>query len=377
MVVTFHPYVYTAWVTRDKVPASTGAVPGVLMLVTAVLIAYALAQALRRAAQGMADPKVSRPRRSPARTGAPHPGLNSCSSRPPDRSSGPRARRPAREPAWVRRSAAVRWGVSSSIPSAVPSASAQRETLRACTLLHALRPAADEAWPGALILGLHLDDPGIALSFAANIAGAVCLTLEPDPSRTRAALRLGACDFVVNTLDEALRAIKNEIRQRRPLSVALQAPPSAMLSEIIARGLAPQLFTAAAEEPDAAASLAAFGTRSLDLSTPPTSPALHAPSAAAVLQGLLNQPPWNGMSFATVAFATPAELRAFDTRALSLLSSGSDDTLRRRWLAHAPRLFPRDRTRILWLTPAESAELGLPLPHSATAALPSDAPKAP
>ncbi|GAC1415417.1 MAG: acyltransferase [Acidobacteriaceae bacterium] len=42
LYITHYPliYVYTAWVTRDKVPASTGAVVGVLLLVTAVLIAY-------------------------------------------------------------------------------------------------------------------------------------------------------------------------------------------------------------------------------------------------------------------------------------------------------------------------------------------------
>lgn len=43
LYITHYPliYVYTAWVTRDKVPGSTGAVAGVLLLVTAILIAYA------------------------------------------------------------------------------------------------------------------------------------------------------------------------------------------------------------------------------------------------------------------------------------------------------------------------------------------------
>lgn len=238
-------------------------------------------------------------------------------------------------------------------------ADAQSQTLRAYTLLHALSPEPDPAvWAGALILNIHLDPPGTALSLAANIAGAICLTLEPNPVRARAALRTGACDFVVNTLDEALRAIKNEMRQRRPLSVALHADYTTVLDQIVVRGLTPQLFTAPTEHPVAKA-LAHFGTRMLELRGSEDNIGGEAPAhnetAAAVLEAFLARPPWDQMVPRTISFATGAELRAFDIRALSLLST--DDSFRRRWLDHAPRLFPRDRTRTLWMTQDESIQL--------------------
>lgn len=117
--------------------------------------------------------------------------------------------------------------------------SPQLRTLRAFTLLHHLRPD----WRGSLILNLGLDPQRTAVALASNIAGAVCLSLEQDPATARQALRSGACDFVVNTLDEALRAMKNEIRQHRPLSVGLQGNQSEILDEILERGVAPQLVT--------------------------------------------------------------------------------------------------------------------------------------
>ena len=51
-----------------------------------------------------------------------------------------------------------------------------------------------------------------------------------------------AFDFVVNSLDEALRTLKNEIRQRRPLAVALLADPDQVTDEAAERGLAPRLI---------------------------------------------------------------------------------------------------------------------------------------
>ena len=123
------------------------------------------------------------------------------------------------------------------MPSEAPNDSLQLRTLRAFTLLHHLRLT----WAGSLILNIGLIDQSIPL--ASTIAGAVCLSLEPDPATARQALRTGACDFVVNTLDEALRAMKNQVRQAKPLSVGLQGNQSQILNEILERGVAPQLVT--------------------------------------------------------------------------------------------------------------------------------------
>ncbi len=61
-------------------------------------------------------------------------------------------------------------------------------------------------------------------------------------------MRTGELDFVVNTLDEALRTLKNEIRQRRPLSVGLIADTDLALAEIAERGLLPDLLLIGANQ---------------------------------------------------------------------------------------------------------------------------------
>ena len=78
---------------------------------------------------------------------------------------------------------------------------------------------------GLLILSLGLNPAGAALSTAANVAGAVSLAIDNNLTRLREVVRTGACDFVVTTLDEAIRAMKNEVRKHAPLSVALEADP--------------------------------------------------------------------------------------------------------------------------------------------------------
>lgn len=210
----------------------------------------------------------------------------------------------------------------------------QASILRTFTVLHHLQPN----WGGALILNIGLDAKGTALSLAANIAGAVCLTLEFDPARLREAQRIGSCDFIVNTLDEALRAIKNEIRQHKPISIGLEGDAAILMNEIRERGLAPLLFTAA--YPDATLYLSSVKTRILD------------PTDFTLVDAATTPHLWH---LDTFSFASAAELRAFDTLALAALLPA--DTLRRKWLQAIPRILPRDRTRTLWLTDEEQLSL--------------------
>jgi urocanate hydratase len=228
----------------------------------------------------------------------------------------------------------------------LPPDDPQTRILRTHTVLHALRPA----WAGALILNLGLDPIGSAVSFAANIAGAVCLTLESDPALLRNAQRTGSCDFVVNTLDEALRAMKNEIRKHRPLSVGLESDPAAALAEITERGLAPELFTAPATHPEAAACFRSLGAITLAFHPEPATTPRE--TAAYLLAAFLAAHPYQ---LHTETLPTAAALRAFDTRALDLLPK--EDHLRRQWLASAARILPRDRHRTLWLTEQEATAL--------------------
>jgi len=230
---------------------------------------------------------------------------------------------------------------------------AQPRILRTYTTLHQLR----QDWGGAFILSLGLDAAGSSLSIAANIAGAVSLAIDDDPAHLRDATRTGAVDFTVNSLDEAVRAMKNEIRKQTPLSVALNADPILTLAEILERGLAPQLFATflplSSEITQAAATLHSFGAILIDLTEAPEPPPGFQ-SRHSLLTPLIESRGWKLQAF---AFDTPSALRSFDTEALKLLST--EDTLRRRWLEAAPRILQRQRPpqRALWLTEIETATL--------------------
>ncbi len=227
----------------------------------------------------------------------------------------------------------------------------QERILRTLTTLYTLRPN----WGGALIVAIRLNPQGAALAFASNIAGGVCLSLEDDPVRIKEAIRTGACDFVVNTLDEALRTIKNEIRKHLPLSVGLQAPPALILHELVERGVAPCVFTDLSSKPvssEAASRFESLGARVLDFEA--TAETQTAVPVQIQLEAFLRQQNWRLHAF---TFETYPALRDFDARALALLPE--HDQVRRSWIRAAPRILQRERPlrRLLWLTGDEERTL--------------------
>lgn len=113
----------------------------------------------------------------------------------------------------------------------------QRSTLH----LHGELIARAPSYAGQLILTAGSGTAASGLLAAASLAGGASLTIDPDPASVKAAIRNGAADFVVNTLDEALRALKNEIRQGRPLAIVLTADPEAVRKESIERGVLPDI----------------------------------------------------------------------------------------------------------------------------------------
>ena len=98
---------------------------------------------------------------------------------------------------------------------------------------------------GWLLLYARLHRDGVAVAMASNVAGSASLGLEPDAARAKSALRAGVCDFVVNDLSEALRILKNEIRQRRPVSVVLMGAVDSAVAEMVARGVQPEVLASA------------------------------------------------------------------------------------------------------------------------------------
>ncbi len=94
---------------------------------------------------------------------------------------------------------------------------------------------------GQLLYAGELDAEARALTIAANIAGAATLAATADAGLQKQAIRDGVVDFLVTSLDEAIRILKNEIRKRETVAVCVGASPEAVEQEMAERGLLPDL----------------------------------------------------------------------------------------------------------------------------------------
>jgi urocanate hydratase len=95
---------------------------------------------------------------------------------------------------------------------------------------------------GKLLYAGELDPHGRALLVAGNIAGAASLAATADRAAQKQAIRDGVADFLVNSLDEALRILKNEIRKRETVAVCIAGAPEAIEREMLERGVLPDLL---------------------------------------------------------------------------------------------------------------------------------------
>lgn len=174
---------------------------------------------------------------------------------------------------------------------------------------------------GKLLLRIGFDAEGISVLIAAALTGAAALCVDPEPELLREGLRHGLSDFLVADLSEALRILKNEIRQRRPVLVCVAAHPQAMLPELTERGVQPDF-----------------------LSLPP-SEAL--PAAAFIQRSAVFVPaPWADPGTTHVEWSVEAEaprtLPGLAKIAASALDPQRADTpARQHWLASAPRWLGR------------------------------------
>jgi urocanate hydratase len=74
---------------------------------------------------------------------------------------------------------------------------------------------------GKLIVSGGMGGMGGAQPLAATMTGAAFLGIDVDPERIKKRLKTGYCDFMVTTLDEALRILKNAVRKKENVSVGL------------------------------------------------------------------------------------------------------------------------------------------------------------
>ncbi|HWR15371.1 MAG TPA: urocanate hydratase [Terriglobales bacterium] len=96
---------------------------------------------------------------------------------------------------------------------------------------------------GKLVVSGGMGGMGGAQPLAATMNGAAFLGIDVDPERIKKRLKTGYCDFMVNTLDEALRILKNAVRKKEAVSVGLVGNCADVIPELAERGVIPDLLT--------------------------------------------------------------------------------------------------------------------------------------
>jgi urocanate hydratase len=236
----------------------------------------------------------------------------------------------------------------------MPSANASEHQLETLRLYGALVEVRED-WGGGLVLCCGEGCAASGVPAAVSIAGGALLAVDGDADAVKAAMRRGELDFVVHTLDEALRALKNEIRVRRPLSVGLIAEGSKALKEMVERGVQPDLLLIGANQ-NAQAIM--------------ENESIHALRAAGMaLRWMVDADGERLVRHRTIltrtdcyevylSAANAAELRALDERVLAILPP--DDLVRRRWGQRVPQYLrdARGGGRWVWLTEDERRQIG-------------------
>jgi urocanate hydratase len=96
---------------------------------------------------------------------------------------------------------------------------------------------------GKLIVSGGMGGMGGAQPLAATMTGAAFLGVEVDPERIKKRLKTGYCDFMVTSLDEALRILKNAVRKKENVSVGLVGNCADIIPELAERGVVPNILT--------------------------------------------------------------------------------------------------------------------------------------
>lgn len=177
---------------------------------------------------------------------------------------------------------------------------------------------------------------GNALLYAANIAGAASLGASSDPIALRQALRDGVIDFLVNSLEEALRILKNEVRKRQTVSAGVSGDPHLLVEQMLDRGVLPDLLPPASGSGEASPShpqaekFLAHGSKQIahskdrEIAIPGAFVTWSITSTVSTIPAVQNFSRWLPRLDACVQGILPA-----------------DDLLRRRWLRLAPRYLGR------------------------------------
>ncbi len=204
--------------------------------------------------------------------------------------------------------------------------------------------AAADGLAGLLLTCVGFGVEGAELALATIISGGTFLGIDPSTEHLKTAVRNGACDFMVNTLDESLRVLKNELRKKKPLAVGLLGDAATILPTMVERGVQPDLVADASDSESAQHDRPALRT-------------LVQRGAVQVGLPAANHSPASGFLDVIWTAGNIADLRRMDELALQQLPG--DDSVRRRWLQQAPAYFHRQRPlqRVLGMRQGELAHL--------------------
>jgi urocanate hydratase len=184
-------------------------------------------------------------------------------------------------------------------------------------------PDAEPSLGGKLLYAGQLDPQACALLMAASIAGAASLAISADATAGKQAVRDGVVNFLVTSLDEALRILKNEIRTRSTVAVCVALESNTDFAcQLLQRGVLPDLLPPRSAPAQQFAAFLSQGARPVVAIHPDANQALLAWSVA----------------------SAPAQWQPkLDALAFDCLSSDSSpaSAFARRWLRFAPRYLGR------------------------------------
>jgi urocanate hydratase len=170
---------------------------------------------------------------------------------------------------------------------------------------------------------------------AGNVAGCANLAATADIALLKPAIRDGVVDFVVTSLDEALRILKNEIRKREAVAVCVSDAPAAVEREMQERGVLPDFVFAGPRAIARDVPLFGSGSRKIQASMPD--------ARLAILQ-------WK------IAESVPRWMPKLDAIAADSLAS---DAVARRWIRLSPRYCGRGAQgqRALYIDPRTARKI--------------------
>jgi hypothetical protein len=129
-------------------------------------------------------------------------------------------------------------------------------------------PGTEPNLGGSLFYIGELDTRGSAMVIAGNVAGCATLSATADLAAQKRAIREGTVDFVVTSLDEALRILKNEIRKRATVAVCVGLAPSDVEREMLERGVLPDLVLARRSDKQGCSPHFGFDSHEIQLTEP-------------------------------------------------------------------------------------------------------------